>query len=226
MNALAPIPIERQPLSQLTPAIGSLWREFHGQQLVEVTNVTMDFGGEERVEYRFGPSSFDGDALPVRQFLSRFVIAKRISVGAMPPPKPVPLGPQAGETWWSHRTGQPIFVLATRIIEGNERRIAYRTAGTRDSNEQTCDVNVDEFLSEFRIEPSNPACLVGEEWTDDEGVLIRVQEIRMNRREVVGVNAMGHFHIVPLATFAAKFRKVVRRSVYERLLDDESFEDI
>lgn len=217
----AEAPVERRPLSPLTPAIGSIWQEVHGAQLVEVMDIQEDPIDREVVIYRVGPNEGDSASLPVRTFLGRYTLNGRPRSQPVPlPPTPaVAPGPRAGDTWWQRRVSRPVFVVGVEFDEEGRHLVRYKDVGPPVA------IEMNEFLGAFTIDPPEPGCVVGEEWADEAGVVLKIEEVRVGRREVIGSTATTSKMMVPLAIFVTRYRKIVRRSVYERLLEDDDDDD-
>lgn len=220
-------PVERRPLSPLTPAVGSIWQEVLGGALVEVVDIQEDRIDRELVVFQAGLE--DRRTLPVREFLARFNVNVRPRHPMAEPPPPTKAevaimpGPRAGDTWWQITTGRPSLVVAVETDEDDRHHVRLRDV-TPDS--PTTHLAMDEFVKRFSLDPPDPGCAPGEEWTDDvEGAVLKISEVKLGRREVVGTNRQGQRQVVPLALFMTRYRRVIRRSVYERLLEDDDGDD-
>lgn len=213
----AEAPVERRPLSPLTPAIGSIWQDVHGAQLVEVIAIQQEFD-REVVVFRIGPSEEDSASLPVRTFLGRFTLNGRPRSQPIPlPPMPATApGPRSGDTWWQRRVGRPVFIVGVETDDDGRHLVHYK-----DNNGPSVPITMTEFLDSFTIDPPDPGCAVGEEWVGEDGNVFRIDEIRLARREIIGSTATTPRMMVPLAIFMTRYRKLVRRSVYDRLREDD-----
>lgn len=212
--------IERRP-DPLMPAVGSIWQAVLGAALVEVVDIRREAPGREVVVFSVGTDPEDRSELSLREFLGRYTLngRPRLRPGDPHPMAPLPekgpTKPRAGDTWWHRRTGKPAFILAVEFDTDGRNIVRFNDAGP------AVPLELEEFLAAYTIDPPDPGCKAGEEWVDDKGDLIKIEEVRLPRREVVGLNAKGLKTTVPLALFMARYRQVIRRSIYSRLVDDD-----
>jgi hypothetical protein len=76
---------------------------------------------------------------------------------------------------------------------------------------------LDAFLEQYTEKPPSPPCAVGEEWEDTRGKMVEIKATEETAAKVE--DSEGNTYLLPYAQFH-QWRKVVRRSVYERLVDD------
>jgi hypothetical protein len=124
--------------------------------------------------------------------------------------------PRPADTWWKIGTNQPVFIASLEKEEIGHHDgfvVCYKDEGLAKRTE------LSEFLKTFSFSPPVPSCKVGEEWFNNENVILRVKEIRP--REVIGSTHTNPRMIVPIAVFAASYKLLVRKSIYDCILADD-----
>ncbi len=146
--------------------------------------------------------------------------------------------PERG-TSWGHLSGGPTVrvedVSIGEVADGPGQRMVVK-ARTLDIPVREVQFGLQEFLGLYRQLPSNkavsetppkerrtpepPPCKVGEEWTSPEGKFVKVTRITDN--SVIVRHEEGLAQTIPTYIFRTRYKKAPpRRSVYERLMEDD-----
>lgn len=122
--------------------------------------------------------------------------------------------PVVGATWWHKQMFEQAHIveIGSRIThEVKEFFVKFRTQGSPDV------LTLDEFLAQYQDKPPAPPCIVGEEWIDTKGNTVYIKSVEETAAIVEATT--GLTYLLPYAHFH-KWRRVSRKSVYERLVDD------
>jgi len=128
--------------------------------------------------------------------------------------------PQTDETWWKmtgqvKRQGRPVIVAAVTDERG-ERLVHYRDQGDIQK------MPLDGFWKHFaREEPVNPDIEVGSEYTNGHYLYIaKGYDLRLKCVALKCVDQNMTLEIT-FKEFQQKFRRLVRRSAWDRLMEDD-----
>lgn len=180
----------------------------------------------------------DGPAigLDVREFMAAYSITafKAEDTGR------VVRAPLAGETWWAHKDDEPVLVTSVGQDDSGFPVVEYRMTVQphcicdQDVTSLTCPAHrplvnfktdLPTFLKTYGLTRVEVLCQVGEEWAGRESQLLLVQDVRVDRREVVCVDRDGHRWVLSFRQFAQDYRKVERKTCYELLNEEDPFDD-
>lgn len=121
-----------------------------------------------------------------------------------------------GAAWWHWQTFElaHIIEIGTRTATNGTKEsfIKFRTQGAPDV------LTLGEFLAQYQDRPPVPPCVVGEEWIDTKGNTVHIKTVE-ETAAIVESTGGGLTYLLPYVHFD-KWRKVERKSVYERLVDD------
>ena len=124
-----------------------------------------------------------------------------------------------GAAWWHRQTFEQAHIveIGSRlgILLGARPTksvfVKFRTKGAPDV------LVLDDFLAQYQEKPPVPPCIVGEEWTDTKNNTVHVKVLE--EAAAIVEDGAGRTYLLPYVQFH-KWRKVERKSVYERLVDD------
>lgn len=144
--------------------------------------------------------------------------------------------PQLGETWWANTDDDPALITGVMSDETGLDQVTFQRTlrGLCPCNQGppslVCadhsaglpfTMALVEFLKSYGPTMIEARCNPGEEWIDPEEEIVLVHAVRMERREVICISVGGRQQVVSFRKFAQGYRKMVRKSVYELLDEDE-----
>jgi len=136
------------------------------------------------------------------------------NVGSIARPQPKDLS--VGAAWWHRQTFEQAHIVEIGSRNARDERIKevfvkFRTEGAPDV------LILDEFLANYQEKPPTPPCIVGEEWVDSQNNTVYVKTL--DETAAVVEDKAGRNYLLPYVQFH-RWRKIERKSVYERLVDD------
>jgi hypothetical protein len=200
----------RDPAPNPLPATGSEWRAvLQPYDTVTVFGLVQE-GSDTTV--RFGTET-SIDRLPLREFFAKYRLPlTEETVGVV---KAIDAqNPRRDETWWANDFTGPLYVIGVYTTNDVEY-VKFRTRAG-----QTRVVTKQEFLKVSLAVPPIVACSPGDEWedpsdkevftivnTDNQFITLRRNSTGEERRE--------------LSWAIARWKKIVRKSIFERIMEDE-----
>jgi hypothetical protein len=122
--------------------------------------------------------------------------------------------PTVGAAWWHKETFEQAYILfiGTDVLDPLDPvYVKFRTTGAPDV------LNLETFLSRYQEKPPTPPIKIGEEWEDTQGNIVHVKTL--DEAAAVVEDGQGRTYLLPYVQFH-RWRKIERRSIYERLVDD------
>jgi hypothetical protein len=120
-----------------------------------------------------------------------------------------------GAAWWHKQTFEQAYIVEigshNTTNDLKEVFVKFRTRGAPDI------LILDEFLTQYQERPPVPPCVVGEEWIDTKDNTVHVKALE--EAAAIVEDMAGRTYLLPYVQFH-KWRRVERKSVYERLVDD------
>jgi len=199
-------------------AVGALGEppHLHGIQIARLptpltasTNTTYVIGYQPREVHRgvqrLGGQPDQGPDIP----------AKAETFTNNPKPGPLRVPPEAlvpGASWWNKASYEAAFIVEVGVkMSTSEVCIKFRDSGIPEV------LTLDAFLAQYTDRPPTPPCAVGEEWEDSRERMVTVKAMEESAAKVE--DSQGQAYLLPYSQFH-QWRKVIRRSVYDRLIDD------
>ena len=120
--------------------------------------------------------------------------------------------PRKDDVWWEREQNMPATITK---VDGE--MISFRR---RDGLTGT--LAKERFQTDYRTDAPTPKCKVGEEWEDSQGTSIIVTEVDTDSACIYVRNPNGSPFVIPVWEFGDNYKKLERKTVYERLLDDDT----
>lgn len=127
-------------------------------------------------------------------------------------PTDVPRDLAEGAVWWHKTVWQQAHIVQVGTNNLRELFVKFRADGALSI------MLLGDFLTYYQERPLPPPCDVGEEWVDSSGKSIRVIALDATLLAATVSDSSSQF-LCPYGQFS-KWRKIVRRSIYERLVEE------
>lgn len=132
------------------------------------------------------------------------------------PPGPIRVPPEAlvvGASWWNKTTYEAAFIVEVGVkMHTAEVCIKFRDSGFPEV------MTLDAFLEKYTDKPPSAPCKVGEEWVDSRDKVIKIKTLEETAARIE--DSTGRTYLLPYAQLH-QWRRIDRKSVYERLMDDD-----
>jgi len=127
------------------------------------------------------------------------------------PQADAPRNLSAGAKWW-HKTRHELIYVVDVLNTPDGMGVRYS------SGEVFERLPLSQFVETFQVERPTPHCQVEEEWVDSRDHVIRV--VALEERGALVQGASGAKYLLPYHQFA-RWKKIERRTVYDRLVEDD-----
>lgn len=116
-----------------------------------------------------------------------------------------------GAKWWHKTQHEPAFILEITTAD-QKLHVRYRQQGIVQR------LPFEDFSMEFQVTPPTPPCKIDEEWVDSQGNNVTIVELE-DQGAIVQATT-GSTYLLPYKQFN-RWKKIERRSIYDRLMDED-----